>query len=137
MGVLLTLETETGEQTMTISKWLSSDPVTFDKIRRKLDLKIDSEVFEILVSKLRANHAEYFKNSLRLNMRIKFKGYDKPVKALVPYKNKPIEFYKWWCDNKEKVKLSFKEKLELIDNINLKKPEILKAKHKKLLGNNK
>lgn len=60
MGVLLTLETETGEQTMTISKWLSSDPVTFDKIRRKLDLKIDSEVFEILVSKLRANHAEYF-----------------------------------------------------------------------------
>lgn len=134
MGVLLTLKTEKGEQTMKISKWLSTDPVTFDKIRRKLDLKVDNKVFEILISKLRANHSEYFKNSLGLNMRINFKGYDKPVKAIVPYKNKPVEFYKWWCDNREKVKLSTKEKIELIDKVNLKKPDILKAKHKRIIG---
>ncbi len=134
MGVLLTLETETGEQTMKISKWLNNDPVAFDKVRRKLDLKVDSKVFEILISKLRANHSEYFKDSLGLNMRINFKGYDKPIKALVPYKNKPVEFYKWWCDNKEKVKLSFKEKIELIDKVNLRKPDILKAKHKRIIG---
>src|SRR5699024_5136524 len=86
LDVLLTLETEAGQQTMKISKWLVHDPVAFDKIRRQLNLKVDNEVFKILTSKLNANHYEYFKNSLGLNILIDFKGYDKLVKALIPYK---------------------------------------------------
>lgn len=134
LDVLLTLETETGQQTMKISKWLVHDPVAFDKIRRQMGLKVDSEVFKILTSKLNANHYEYFKNSLGLNILIDFKGYDKLVKALIPYKNKPIDFYKWWCDNPEKVKLSFREKIELIDKVNMIKPSVLKKEHKKIIG---
>jgi len=67
-------------------------------------------------------------------MRIDFKGYDKPVKALVPLKNEPIEFYKWWLKNTDKLHLSLKDKIQLFDKINIIKPQILKSEHKKLIN---
>jgi hypothetical protein len=131
---LLTIESEESINTLKISQWLSKDPVLFDTIRKEYNLKIDSKIFEILVSKLKANHFEYFKKSLGLNMRIEFKGYDKTVKASVPYKNQPVEFYKWWLKNQDKVHLTLKEKIQLFDKVNLSNPQILVRDHKKLIN---
>lgn len=131
---LLTIENEQGIRTMKISEWLSNDPVAFDKVRKEFNLKIDSKIFEILVSRLKNHHFEYFKNSLGLNMRIDFKGYDTPIKASIPYKDKPLEFYKWWCDNKDQVTMKFQEKLILFEKVFMQKPNVLKAEHRKIIN---
>ncbi len=131
---LLTIENELGPKTMKISEWLTADPVALDKVRKEFKLKIDSKMFEILVSKLKEYHFEYFKNSLGLNIRIEFKGFDFPVKANIPYTDKPVEFYKWWCDNKEQVTMTFKEKLILFDKVYNLKPNFLKAEHRKTIN---
>lgn len=131
---LLTIENEQEIRTMKISEWLSSDPVSFDKVRKEFNLKIDSKIFEILVSKLRANHFEHFRDSLGLNMRIDFKGYDTQVKAILPYTDKPVEFYKWWCNNQNQVTMKFQEKLILFDKVFMQKPNVLKAEHRKIIN---
>jgi hypothetical protein len=131
---LLTIENEQGIRTMKISEWLVEDPVSFHTVFQKFKLKIDGKLFEILVSKLKANHFEHFRDSLGLNMRIDFKGYDTQVKASVPYTDKPVEFYKWWCDNKEQVTMKFKEKLILFDKVFMQKPNVLKAEHRKIIN---
>jgi RecQ family ATP-dependent DNA helicase len=131
---LLTIENELGPKTMKISEWLTDDPVALDKVRKEFKLKIDSKIFEILISKLKAYHFEYFKNSLGLNMRIDFKGFDFPVKANIPYTDKPVEFYKWWCDNKDQVNMTFQEKLILFNKVYHLKPNLLKAEHRKTIN---
>lgn len=133
MDNLITIEIDDKEETLKVSEWLNHNPVAFDKERRKHQFTIDKSVFNILTNRLKLHHYEYFKTSLGLNLRINFKGYDKPTKALVPYKNKPVEFYKWWCDNPEEVYLSFKEKILLFDKVELTKPNTLKAKHLKII----
>jgi hypothetical protein len=69
-----------------------------------------------MVSKLK-QYPEYFSEALGLKAKIEFPGYTKIVKAIVPYKDNPVEFYKWWKEDTSKVKLTFKEKLELIDKV--------------------
>ena len=134
MDNLLTIENENNKETMKVSEWLNHNPVTFDMERKKYNFSIDKIVFDILSNRLKLHHFEYFKKSLGLNLRIDFKGYDKPTKALVPYKNKPIEFYKWWCKNDSEVYLSFKEKIELFDKVKLINPNTLKTEHLKIIG---
>jgi hypothetical protein len=131
---LLTIEKEQGPKTMKISKWLTDDPIALDKVRKEFKLKIDSKIFEILVSKLKAYHFEYFRNSLGLNIRIEFKGYETQVKASTPYVEKPLDYYKWWCDNKDQVTMTFQEKLILFDKVYNLKPNLLKAEHLKVLN---
>ena len=118
---------------MKISEWLVEDPVSFHTIFQKHKLKIDGKIFEILVSKLKANHFEHFRDSLGLNMRIDFKGYDKQVKASIPYTDNSVEFYKWWCDNKDQVTMKFQEKLILFDKVFMEKPNVLKSEHRKMI----
>ena len=48
---------------MRISEWLHEDPKTLDITRRKHNVKINREIFDILVSKLRTNHPEYFRDA--------------------------------------------------------------------------
>ena len=67
-------------------------------------------------------------------MRIDFKGYDQPVKALVPYKDEPVKFYKWWCENQDEIKITFTEKIELFDKVFMQKPNVLKAEHRKIIN---
>lgn len=131
---LLTLENESGFNTLKVSEWLTEDPVALDKVRKEFKLKIDSNTFDILISKLKEYHFEYFKNSLGLNMRIDFKGYDFPVKASVIYTDKPLEFYKWWCENIDKVTLTFQEKIVLYDKVYNLKPALLKTEHRKVIN---
>lgn len=130
---LLTLASLKGTKTMKISEWLINDPISFDKARKEIPLKVDKEVFNIMVSKLRVNHPEYFRDALGLKTKIEFKGYDYPVNASVPYSLKPVEFYRWWCQNQDQINLSFKEKLELYDKVFLINPKELKIEHKRIL----
>ena len=132
MNNLLTIDTEEGTKTYKVSEWLAKDPVSFDKVKRKFDLKIHKEVFDILVSKLR-QHKEYFRDALGLKMRIKFKGFDTSVQAKIPYEIQPIDFYKWWCKNEDKVTLSKKEKVILFNKVRNENPKILLKRHSMIL----
>lgn len=134
MDNLLTMDVDGTFKTLKVSDWLNEDPVAFDKERLKHNFNVDKSVFEILVNRLKLHHHDYFLKSAGLNIRINFKGYDKPVKALVPYKNNPVDFYEWWCENKDKVYLTFKDKIQLFDRVNLNNSNILKAKHKAILN---
>lgn len=131
---LLTLIVNDENKTKTINQWLKNDPVSLHKAIKKFEFNLELEAYKILTSKLEANHHEYYKNSLGLNMRINFNDDGYLIKAIVPYKNEPVMFYKWWCKNKNDVILSNKEKLELINKVSLINPSLLKQKHKKILG---
>ena len=131
---LLTIEYEEVQRTMKISEWLTEDPVSLDIVRRKFKLKIDSNTFDVLISKLKAFHSEYFKKSLGLTIRIDFKGYEYPVKASVLCAEKPVDFYKWWCVNTDMVSMTFQEKLILFDKVYSLKPSVLKTEHLKLIN---
>ena len=129
---MITLVENEIHKTLNVSRWLIEDPIRFDRTRKELNLKIDKDVFELLVSKLK-QFPEYFKDSLGLNHRIEFDGYDGSVKAKVPYKDKPIEFYKWWLCNKELIKMTFKERIELFNKVHFMDKSVLKKEHKKEL----
>jgi ATP-dependent DNA helicase RecQ len=131
----LTIENENGIKTMRISEWLHEDPVAFDKIRREHNIKVNHEIFCILVSKLKANHSKYFRDALGLNARIKFKGYDGQVKAIVPYTDNPVEFYKWWCLNQDLINMTFAEKIKLFDKVLMEDQNALKREHKHQINN--
>lgn len=131
---VITLEDGSGSRTMKVSEWLVADPVLFDKTRKKIPFKIHHEVFEIMISKLRVHHPEYFRDALGLKTRIEFKGYDRPVHASVVYNLKPVEFYKWWCENQHEVFMTLQEKITLFEKVYYKKPKVLKTEHKRLIN---
>jgi RecQ family ATP-dependent DNA helicase len=131
---LLTIKNDKGVKTLRISEWLSKDPVSFDIVRRETPLKVSREVFDLLISKLRVNHSDYFRDVLGLKKRIEFKGYDRPVQALVPYSTQPVEFYRWWCLNRDLVYMTLEEKIKLFEKVYIIKPTVLKKEHKKLLN---
>jgi ATP-dependent DNA helicase RecQ len=122
---------------MKISEWLRVDPVTFDSTRRKKQLKIHKEVFDLLISKLKAYHPNYVRDTLGLKIRINFKGQDKPVQASVPYSTQPVKFYRWWCINQDCVSMTLEEKIILFDKVNLENPKLLKKEHRRLINNHK
>ncbi len=127
---LLTIDENNTVKTLKVSKWLSDDPIKFDQTRRKYNFKIDKVVFTIMISKLR-QFPEYFRDSLGLNHRIEFEGYNGFIKAIIPYKNFPVQFYKWWLKNPEAIKMTFKESLELFDKVNQIDKTVLKKEHLK------
>jgi hypothetical protein len=67
-------------------------------------------------------------------MRIKFKGYPALVKAIVPYKDQPVSFYKWWIENPNELYMDFKSKIELINKVHGLNPSVLKSEHKKTIN---
>ena len=130
---LLTIETDKGMKTLKLSEWLKKNPFLLDKVRSEYNLKFSSEVFRIMVSKVRQNQ-NYFVESRGLKMRIEFKGYDGMVPASLPYKDKPLEFYKWWCKNQEKVFLTSAEKIQLFLKVKAIKSDALLKEHAKLVS---
>ena len=131
---LLTIENLSGIRSMKVSEWLREDPVAFDITRKENKLKLHTDVFDVLISKLKVHHPDYFKEVLGLKTRIKFKGYDKLVQASVPYSTQPIEFYKWWCSNQDIVNMTLQEKIKLFDKVYSLNQTVLKRKHKLLIN---
>lgn len=132
-STLLTIETDKGKVTHKISEWLKKNPILLDQVRAKHNLKFSSEVFRIMVSKVRQN-TSYFAESRGLNVRIEFKGYPGLVQASLPYKDKPVEFYKWWCKNEDKVYMTIAEKIQLFIRVKALKPDALLKVHEKLIS---
>ena len=130
---MLTIVTQKGKVTRKISEWLAKDPILLDEIRNKNNLKFRSDVFNILVSKVRQNKS-YFTETRGLKVRIEFKGYPGLVQASIPYKDKPLEFYKWWCKNEDKVHLSTAEQIQLFLRVKALKPDALLKKHEKMIS---
>lgn len=129
---LLTIE----GRTLTISKWIITDPVSFDIVRRKYKIKIPKDDYAVLISKLRANHKEYYRDVLGLNIQIEFKGYTGKVPASIPYSTDPVAFYKWWkkAENTEKVTLSKMEQIRLFIKVHQMEPKALLVKHLKMIS---
>lgn len=130
---MLTIETKKGKVTRKISEWLLKDPVLLDKVRAEFNLKFNSEVFKIMVSKVRRDQ-NYFTETRGLKVRIEFKGYPGMVQASLPYKDKPLEFYKWWCKNGDKVYLTTAEKIQLFIRVKSLKPDALLKEHEKMIS---
>ncbi|RXK80714.1 hypothetical protein EST62_12415 [Chlorobaculum sp. 24CR] len=133
----LTIVDNNGTRTKKVSEWLSEDPIAFDAVRKSTPFYVNKDVFEILVSKLKAHHPEYVKNVLGLKVKIEFKGYSRRVKASVPYTTQPVEFYKWWCSNQENVIMTLEEKFKLFKKVYLLKPTVLKREHKDMIKKHK
>lgn len=129
---LLTIE----GRTMSIEKWITDDPVSFDIVLRKFKLKLPKDEYAVLMSKLRHNHHDYYKEVMGLSMPIEFKGYPGTVQASIPYSTDPVGFYKWWKkpENENKVTLSKIEVIKLLLKVYEKQPAVLLKKHLSLIN---
>lgn len=117
----LTLDTESGPQTMRLGAWLVADPVRIHKmiIKEKI-LQVDTlEVFNPLVSKLRRADPEYYRRIMGLSLIIDYPGYSTGIKASIPFENDPVGFYKWWRRGKheDKVHLSMGNQIRLFQKV--------------------
>lgn len=130
---LLTLD----KITHSINEWLMENPVELDKARKKFSLILHPDVYTVLVSKLKTEHFSYYRDSLGLNLVLSFPGYNNPVKALVPYCENPVKFYKWFRKNEDKVYLTKKDYIQLLVNVNNIKPDALVKKDREILKNKK
>lgn len=131
---LITLEDVDEMKTRRVNQWLSSNPVLFHKKQKEFGFKLDRSVYKILMSKLRAHYPEYYRDTMRLNLKIEFPGYSGLVNANIPYTDKPVKFYKWWLDNIDKIKMNISERIKLFDRVYQLNPEELKVKHRKQIG---
>lgn len=134
-GDLLTINNGEVINTMKIIEWITNDPKLLYETILFYNLDIEHKSFIVLLSKLRNNDFDYYKKIMGLNIKIDFKGYDNIVKAIVPYKDVPLEFYKWWCKNADKIYMTYKEKIELFNKISMIAPKALKKEHKQILNN--
>ena len=131
---MLTIETPNGKITRKISEWLSKDPILLDKTRIQYDLRFGKEELKILNSKVNNQDKGYYTETRGLMVSIEFKGYPGRVRASIPYKDKPLEFYKWWCKNEDKVHLSTAEQIQLFFKVKDLKPNALLKKHEKMIS---
>ena len=117
----LTLDTESGPQTLRVGAWLNVDPVRIHKmiIKEKV-LQVDTmEVLNPLISKLRRANPDYYKRIMGLSLLIDYPGYSTGIKASIPFENDPIGFYKWWRRGKheDKVHLSLGNQIRLFQKV--------------------
>lgn len=134
----LTLDTDEGPLTLRMGAWLNQDPVRIHRmiIREKI-LKVDSfEVLTPLVSKLRRADPEYYKRFMGLNLVIDYPGYSSGIKAVIPFENDPVGFYKWWRKGKHesKVHLSLGNQIRLFQKVAMMDPRIILKKDLEILS---
>lgn len=123
-----------GSLTMPIKKWLVEDPISLHRTIVEYNIWIEKEDFKILTNKLRLQHFNYYRDYMRLKLLIEFPGYQGLVTASVPYKDCPVKFYKWWKQNKDKIKLSKKETIELFLAVDAENPKALLKAHRTIIG---
>ncbi len=131
---LLTLEIEDQKHTMKICDWIVKQPHIFHQALTENELSITRDDYDKLFLKLKKNHKEYYRKILGLNILIDIKNNNNLIKAIVPYKDNPIEFYNWWCENQDQITMKFQEKLILFDKVFMQKPKVLKAEHRRIIN---
>jgi ATP-dependent DNA helicase RecQ len=122
-----------GERTMKISEWVSEDPVELDKAIRLYNFTIARDLYKILISKLKANYFFYYSEVEGLDLMIEMPGYEENIMARIPYENDPVNFYKWWKTNEDKVHMTLKEKIQLFIKVNELKPTLLVKRHRAMI----
>lgn len=129
----LSIEVDNAEYTFTIDKWISLHPLIFAQLRNQKFFELEPHLNRILFERMRRipNKEKMF---LGLKLNIKFPGYSDLIPASIPYKRFPVKFYNWWINNPDEIRLSFKEKLDLLNNVNMLDKKILKPKHKALMN---
>ncbi len=125
-----------GSQTKQIKTWITEDPVALHKTIKQNEIEISDDNYKVLSNRLKNNHFDYYRDFLRLRLFINFPGYDHKVEASVPYRNQPVNFYKWWIKNPNKVTMNFKEKIELFIAVDKEKPKVLQQKHRTIINQN-
>ena len=133
----LTLETETGPQTMRVGAWLNTDPVRIHKliIKDKVLQVNQLEVYMPLLSKLRRADPDYYKKFMGLQLIIDYPGYSTGIKAKIPFENDPVGFYKWWRKGKheDKVHLSLGNRVLLFQKVAMMEPKVMLKKDLEIL----
>lgn len=115
-GSIITLNISEVISTHKITEWIVINPVELHKAMIKLGFKIEKSPYEILMSVLQARHKTYLDGYLE-NDRvaiIKIDGHEVNLKVPGWIKSHPIEFYKWWCKNRDKIKITISEKIQLL-----------------------
>lgn len=127
-----------GGQTKKIRTWINDDPVALHKIKEEYDIILNDNTFRTLLSKIRIYHIEYYRTFMRLGVTVEgIKGFPTEVKAFVPYNEAPVQFYKWWLKNQEKVVMSFTEKIKLFLTVDRLDSKALIKAHKELIQKKK
>lgn len=118
---LLTLDTESGPQTLKMGIWINVDPVRIHKmiVREKVLQVNQMEVLAPLVSKLRRADPEYYRRFMGLQLVIDYPGYGTGIKAKIPFENDPVGFYRWWrkLRHEDKVHLSLPNQILLFQKV--------------------
>ena len=130
---LMTIRVESKLVTRSIGEWIAKDPLSFAQVRNKYDFDLEPHLNRVLFERMRRipNKQKQF---LGLKLNIDFPKYSEPIPASIPYKRYPVEFYMWWLENKDAVKLSFKEKLELLNKVNMLNKDALLPQHLALMN---
>ncbi len=122
-----------GHTTMAVKEWLTQDPISLHRTIREYDIRIEKEDYKVLMNKLSINYFPYYRDYKGLDLLIEFSGYPQKVKASVPYKEKCVEFYRWWKNNQDKIKLTPAEKIKLFLAVYDEKPKVLLKEHRKII----
>ena len=133
----LTLDTETGPQTMRVGAWLNADTVRIHRliIKDKVLQVNQLEVYMPLMSKLRRADPDYYKKFMGLQLVIDYPAYSTGIKAKIPFENDPVGFYKWWRKGKheDKVHLSLGNRVLLFQKVAMMEPKVMLKKDLEIL----
>ena len=129
----LSIEIDSVEQTHTIDEWISQQPLIFAQLKHQQEFEMDPHLTRVLFERMRRipNHEKMF---LGLDLNIDFPGYPSPIPASIPYSRYPVKFYNWWLENPQSIRMSFKEKLKLLNKVNMLDKKALIPKHKALMN---
>jgi hypothetical protein len=125
----LSLDTAHGTVTRTISHWIKEDPVVLAIARDEHQLIFDPESYKVLESIVSQDEAYMRrKKGFEHKVRLAPDGELKPARS--HFLQDPVKFYKWYCLNRDKVKLTFKERIEFYQAVNNKDKNALKESDK-------
>ena len=119
-------------RTMRVSKWITTDPMALHKAMVEYGLRIQTDSFKTLMSKLRSNHFAYYRDAMGLRIHIDdFNG----TMAKVIYEQDPVKFYRWWKkkDNINKVSMPKAQLIQLLLKVQELSPQSLLKQHKDML----
>ncbi len=130
----ITLEVEGQPVTRRMNDWIRYDPVTLHIAMNKVPFVIARDDFRILMSTLRANHIDYYRRAVGLDILVDINGNAQQVAARCLYNYEPAKFYKWWSHNEEKVYMTSTEKIKLFLKVESLKAGTLLKKHVEMMN---